>query len=190
MLACIGAALVLTGCQAVPYARELEPVMLVQVLGVDWTEDGVELTAASAPDGEGAQVLWARGADFTAAKAALQAAGEEYISLTHVTQIVLGAGTQARTVLEAALEEPALSQSATVWVCESASARELLVRAQGGAKRLSSIELNSGVEPVTVLQCLMRLEERGRAAVPVLRSGNAGLEWSGTEVMEETGGTE
>ena len=51
-LICLLALLPLTGCEALPFARELEDTMLVQVLGVDWTDDGVTLTGASDP-GEG-----------------------------------------------------------------------------------------------------------------------------------------
>ena len=39
ILFCLLACLLLTGCEALPFARELESTMLVQVLGVDWTRD-------------------------------------------------------------------------------------------------------------------------------------------------------
>ncbi|MGN0968217.1 MAG: hypothetical protein ACI4O3_03015 [Oscillospiraceae bacterium] len=162
----------LAGCEALPFARELEDTMLVQVLGVDWTDDGVTLTAASDP-GEGSgdagtPVLSASGADLEEAKATLKGAGEEYVSLTHVTQLVLGADTDLYAVLDAALEEPSLGQSATVWLAADGTAQTLLEGAGGGAKRLSSIELNSGVPSVTVLQSLMRLEENGWVELPLL----------------------
>lgn len=171
-LICLLAFLPLAGCEALPFARELEATMLVQVLGVDWTDDGVTLTAASDP-GEGsgdakASVLSGSGRSLAGAEAALRGAGEEYVSLTHVTQLVLGADTDLPAVLEAALEEPALGQGATVWLAADGTARELLEGAGGGAKRLSSIELNAGVPSVTVLQGLMRLEEEGRVELPVL----------------------
>lgn len=180
----------LTGCGTKPYARELEATMLVQVLGVDWTGNAVELTAASDPgagSGEAAAVLSAWGKDFEEAKANLQAAGEEYVSLTHVTQIVLGEETDLAAVLETALREPALSQSATVWLTEYGSAKELLKRVDGGAKRLASIELNSGVESVTVLQSRMRLEERRQVELPVLNVEENVLTWVGTKKLSEDG---
>lgn len=148
MLLCLLALLPLTGCEALPFARELEATMVVQVLGVDWTDDGVILTAVSDP-GEGsedtkAEVLSGAGRDLAEAEAALKSAGEEYVSLTHVTQLVLGADSDLPAVLEAALEEPALGQGATVWMAADGTAKELLEGAGGGAKRLSSIELNTG----------------------------------------------
>ena len=184
----------LTGCEALPFARELEATMLVQVLGVDWTHDGVTLTAASDP-GEGSgdagtPVLSASGTNLKEAEAALKGAGEEYVSLTHVTQLVLGADSDLPAVLEAALEEPALGQGATVWLAEDGTAQELLEGAGGGAKRLSSIELNAGVPSVTVLQSLMRLEENGWVGLPALKLEGDTLAPAGTkQIQEETDGT-
>ena len=184
----------LTGCEALPFARELEATMLVQVLGVDWTHNGVTLTAVSDP-GEGSgdagtPVLSASGANLEEAEAALKGAGEEYVSLTHVTQLVLGADSDLPAVLEVALEEPALGQSATVWLAADGTARELLEGAGGGAKRLSSIELNAGVPSVTVLQSLMRLEENGWVELPVLKLEEETLAPAGTgQIREGTNGT-
>lgn len=180
----------LTGCGTKPYARELEATMLVQVLGMDWTENAVELTAAGDPtagSGGTAPVLSAKGKDFEEAKANLRAAGEEYVSLTHVTQIVLGAETDLAAVLETALKEPVLSQSATVWLTQSGTAKELLERVDGGVRRLASVELNSGVEPMTVLQSRMRLEERGWVELPVLNVEEDMLTWVGMKLWLEDG---
>lgn len=186
VLFCCLACLMLTGCEALPFARELESTMLVQVLGVDWTEDGVVLTAASDPGaGGGTAVLSASGRDLREAKEALKGAGEEYVSLTHVAQIVLGADSEHREVLEAALDEPALGQSATVWLAAEGTAKDLLEGVDGGAKRLSSIELNSGVKPVTVLQSLMRLEEEGQVEMPVLGVEKDALVWVETKTVRE-----
>ena len=186
VLLCMLSCLVLTGCEALPFARELESTMLVQVLGVDWSENTVVLTAASDPSaGGGTAVLSASGQNLQEAKEALKGAGEEYVSLTHVSQIVLSADSEYRAVLEAVLEEPALGQGATVWLVADGYAKDLLEAVNGGAKRLSSIELNSGVKPVTVLQSVMQLEECGRVELPILVLHNNILVWSGTETVRE-----
>lgn len=189
MLICLMALLLLAGCEMLPFARELESTMLIQVLGVDWTAEGVTLTAASDPAAGGGEtavsVLTASGQDMEAAQAALRGAGEEYVSLTHVAQLVLGGETDLATVLEAALEEPALGQRATVWLAAGGTAENLLTGAGGGAKRLSSIELNCNVTPVTVLQCLMRLEETGQVELPVLEVEGETLVPAGTKVIRE-----
>lgn len=188
VLLCLLALLPLTGCEALPFARELEATMLVQVLGVDWTDQGVTLTAASDPgtgSGGSVAVLSASGRNLEEAKAALRGKGEEYVSLTHVTQIVLGADSDLDAVLEAALKEPALGQSATVWLADEGGAKELLEGAGGGAKRLSSIELNAGLTPATVLQSLMLLEEDGQVELPVLTLEGETLNPAGTVVKEK-----
>lgn len=186
VLFCLLSCLVLTGCEALPFARELESTMLVQVLGVDWGESEVVLTAASDPGaGGGTAVLSASGQSLQEAKEALKGAGEEYVSLTHVSQIILGADSEHRAVLEATLEEPVLGQGATVWMVADGSAKDLLEAVNGGAKRLSSIELNSGAKSVTVLQGLMQLEECGWVELPTLTLDNNILVWSGTETVRE-----
>ena len=163
--------------------------MLVQVLGVDWTREGVTLTGAADSgrgSGEGSTlVLSASGETLDQAKQALKGKGEEYVSLTHVAQLVLGAETDLATVLKAALEEPALGQSATVWLAEEGSARTLMESVGGGARRLSSIELNSGVQPVTVLQSMMRLEEDGWVEIPLIKKDADTLTPAGTRVIGE-----
>ena len=185
-LVCLLSCLLLSGCQAVPFARELESTMLVQVLGVDWTENQVVLTAASDPGaGGGTAVLSASGRTLQEAKEALKGAGEEYVSLTHVAQIVLGADSDHRAVLEAILGDPVLGQGATVWLAGHDTANDLLELVNGGAKRLSSVELNSGVEAVTVLQSLMRLEETGWAELPVLVVEKNVLVWTGVRMLVE-----
>lgn len=182
---CLLGCLVLSGCEATPFARELESTMLVQVLGVDWTENGVVLTAASDPGaGGGAAVLSASGRTLQEAREALKGAGEEFVALTHVTQIVLGADSEYFAILEAALEDPDLSQSATVWLADGRTARVLLESVEGGAKRLSSVELNSGVKPVTVLRSLMELEETGRVELPVLALEKETLVWKEVRMLE------
>ena len=194
VLFCLPVLLFLTGCEAIPFARELESTMLVQVLGVDWTADGVTLTAACDPENseeDCVPVLSASGKDLAEAEANLKGAGEEYVSLTHTTQLVLGEATDIHAVLEAALEEPALGQTATVWLSQTGDARDLLERVNGGAKRLSSIELNSpGVVPVTVLQSLMHLEEDGLIELPLLAAEGETLVPAGTrQILEEKDGT-
>jgi hypothetical protein len=161
--------------------------MLVQVLGVDWTDDGVTLTAVSDPGQGGGEtcLLAAWGRDLAQAQAALKGAGEEYVSLTHVTQLVVGADADLSAVLEAALAEPDLGQGATVWMAAQGTANRLLSGADGVARRLSSVELNGGVVPVTVLQGRMRLAEDGWVELPALALEGETLTATGSTRVEE-----
>lgn len=184
---CLLALLPLAGCRATPYARELEDTMLVQVLGVDWTDDGVTLTAVSDPGQGGGEtcLLTASGSDLAQAQAALKGAGEEYVALTHVAQLVVGADADLTAVLDAALGETALGQGATVWLTAEGTANRLLEGADGAARRLSSMELNSGVTPVTVLQGRMRLAEYGWVELPTLARAGETLTDAGSTRIEE-----
>lgn len=181
--------LLLAGCEILPFARELESTMLVQVLGVDWGERGVTLTGAADTGGNtgggSIPLLSASGGDLEEAKRALRSAGDESVSLTHVAQLVLGEQTDLTEVLEAALEEPSLGQGATVWLVKEGTAKDLMTAVKGGAKRLSSIELNSGADPVTVLQSLMRIKEFGQVELPVLDLEKDTLVTAGTKVVLE-----
>lgn len=184
VLICLAALFVLTGCEMLPFARELESTMLVQVLGIDWTQEEVTLTGANDPGTGEATLLSASGRSMDEAKNRLKGMGEEYVSLTHVRQLILGEQTDLAAVLDAALKEPALGQSATVWMCEEGSAKDLMEGVSGGGKRLSSIELNSGVSPVTVLQSLMRLEETGQVEIPLLAADGQMLVPAGTYLVQ------
>lgn len=185
--ACAAALFLLTGCRAAPFARELEATMLVQVLGIDAAEDTITLTAACDPEtgsgGSDTAVLSASGETLGEAMRLLKAAGDEYVSLTHVAQIILGSGTEPVPVLKEVLNDPVLEQGATVWLAGSGTAETLMKAAGGGARRLSSIELNSAAEPVTVLQSLMRLNERGRVGIPVLGIEEDRLVWTGERTI-------
>lgn len=169
LLACLPLCLLLCGCEVLPYPRELESTMLVRMLGVDWTEEGVVLTAADIPEeGKESTLLTAEGKTFEESVQKLKQSGEEYVALTHVTQIVVGAESDLVSVLEAALLQREVGQSATVWQAEG-SARGLMEQVNGGAKRLTSLELNvAGLKTATVLEALARLEESGEVSLPRL----------------------
>lgn len=166
---CLALCLPLCACQALPYPRDLEDTLLVRTLGVDWTGEGVVLTAAGGgEDGAAPQVLTARGADFEQGIQALKRAGEESVALTHVTQLVVGADSELRRVLEGALAQRELGQSATVWLAGE-SAQSLMTAVGGGARRLTSLELNTpGLRTATVLETLARLEEGEEVLLPLL----------------------
>ena len=177
--------LCLTGCEMLPFARELESTMLVQVLGVDWVDSGVTLTGADDPGSGEGNVLSATGRTMEEAEQNLKGAGEQYVSLTHVTQLVLGAQTDLAAVLAAALEKNELSQSATVWIAREGTAQELMEMVGGGGRRLSSIELNSDAQSVTVLQSLMRLNEQGEVELPLLTREGETLVYAGVRRFAE-----
>lgn len=177
----------LTGCEVLPYPRELEDTLLVRVLGVDWTGEEVALTAAGEPrDGEESKVLTAEGTSPEESHQSLKEAGEEYVALTHVTQIVVGENSDLRAVLEGALVGKEVGQTATVWLVREGTARALMEEVKGGAKRLTSIELNTaGLTPRTVLDALAELERYHEVDLPTLSVKDGRLEMAGMTVWKE-----
>lgn len=178
----------LTGCEVLPYPRELEDTMLVRVLGVDWTAAEVILTAASIPQEgeEGEELLTVGAPDAQQSHQKLKEAGEEYVALTHVTQIIVGEGSDLRSVLEGALEGREVGQTATVWLCQTGTAHELMQAVGGGARRLTSIELNTeGLTAMTVLDALAELERAHQVALPALAVEEGRLNWVGTKLWKE-----
>ena len=72
-------ALLLTGCAGLPRPREMGDMALLRTMGVDWAEDGVDVTVSTGPrarglqgEQEGALVLSARGDSLSAAALSLQ----------------------------------------------------------------------------------------------------------------------
>ena len=169
LLVCLPLFLLLCGCEVLPYPRELESTLLVRVLGVDVTREGILLTASDIPEEGGeAEVLFGAGEDFGEAVRDLKRSGEESVALTHVTQILVGEGSDLSSVLEAVLLNREVGQSATVWRTVG-PARELMELVRGGAKRLTSLELNvEGLTKTTVLETLARQEEVGTVDLPLL----------------------
>ena len=177
----------LSGCSSAgPYGRELEETVLVRVLGVDRLESGVTLTAAGI-DGAGETVL-ARttGATLEEAFAALPTAGEEYLSLTTVTQIRLGEGTDWRAVLDYVVKDKAMSYTATVWAVNGFAGDLLEQTTDGGVGRFGVLD-QSGVEEVTVKTALAGLLTDGSVMLPVLALRESLLTPVGTLSMELRG---
>lgn len=180
--------LFLSSCDALPYPRELESTLLVRVLGVDWQEPAAAVTAADDPEeGEEPTLLTASDEELEKAMDKLKKAGEAYVSLTHVTQMIVGEESDLKDVLEMALEHKELGQTATVWMARGRTAQTLMEEVQGGAKRLSSIQLNGDFAPPTVLEALAALEETGEVTLPRLTAKEGTLEAVDTVIWREDG---
>lgn len=170
---CLFLTLILCGCGA--GRQEMEDIFLVEVLGVDWSEEAVVLTAADRET-----VLLAEGKSAQQSHQHLKEEGERYVALTHVGHIVAGAECDLRAVLEGALQGEEVGQTALLWLVEAGSARELLEQVNGGARRLEAIEKNSrGLHPVSVMAGLTCLEETGEVTLPMLAVEDGELIWTG-----------
>lgn len=181
-LAC---ALVLCGCTSV-YGREPENTVVVQVLGVDWS-DGVYTLTAAGRSGTGEPVIQrTAGPSLEEAFAALPGGGEAWLSLTGVSWLLLGDGVDPREVLLYVLADSGMSWRATVWYTPIAEAtmREL---EDGGMGRLRVLE-ESGLETVDVLDVLTALESGEAAEVPAVMAAGGTLEPVGSVWYQRSGG--
>lgn len=172
-LAACGAAL-LAGWR--PAAKEPEGLALVRVLGVDGPGP-VALTAVCGGENqENPSRGRCGGADFSQALAELPWSGEEELSLTSVSYLIVGREAALKDVLLCALRNRELGASATVWLAEEGAAA-LLDRCGDPAGRLDLLT-RQGVEAPTVVEALAALETGNSPVLPLLAGdGPVLIDW-------------
>ena len=157
-----------------PAPKEPEGLALVRVLGVDGLGP-VTLTAVCG--GEDQEHDQSRGqcagADFEEALEKVRWSGEEEMSLTSVTWLVIGREAELESVLLAALRNEELGANATVWLAESGAA-ELLGSCEDPATALELLE-RQGLEGPTVVEALAALCRGDGLRLPLLTAGEDGL---------------
>ena len=172
LLAGVALAVLLTGWHPVP--KEPEGLALVRVLGVDGTGP-VTLTAVCG--GEDQESNHSRGqcvgADFEQALVEVRWSGEDELSLSSVTYIIVGRDVEPESVLLAALRNEELGANATVWLAES-GAGSLLGSCEDPASALELLE-RQGVEGPTVVEALAALYRGNGLCLPLLTAGEDGL---------------
>lgn len=178
-------AAVLCGCTSV-YGREPENTVLAQVLGVD-RQDGVYTLTAAGTDGAGKPVIQRVKEDsLEDAFEELAEEGEDWLSLTGVTRVLLGDGVDPREVLTFIIDESNMTWQATVWYTPIAGVTMGELE-DGGVARLEVLE-ETGMETVTVLDVLVELEDGNAVEVPALMVMDGKLETVGTVWYEMSGG--
>ena len=173
------AAVLLAGWRPVP--REPEGLALVRVLGVDGA-DPLTLTAVCGGEENGPERGRCAGGSFGEALACLPWSGEEELSLTSVSYIIVGRDADLRDVLLSALRNRELGASATVWLAEE-GAGALLDSCADPASRLELLA-RRGIEAPTVVEALACLEGGEILTLPLLAGREMELidweEWSGS----------
>ena len=180
LLAGIALAVLLTGWHPVP--KEPEGLALVRVLGVDGPGPVTLTAVCGGEDQEGNQSRGQyTGAGLEEALEGLRWSGQEELSLTSVTDLIIGPGVESESVLLAALRNEELGASATVWLAEGGAA-ELLGSCADPASALELLE-RQGWEAPTVVEALAAIYEGDGLCLPLLTAGEDGLMGG----MEETG---
>ncbi len=163
-LALCVAAVLLAGWK--PVSREPDGLALVRVLGVDGPGP-LALTAVCGGDGqEDPSRGWCAGGDFEQALEVLPWSGEEELSLTSVSYIIVGRDVELGEVLLAALRNEELGASATVWLAEEGAA--LLLAECGDPAAGLDLLTRQGAGAPTVVEALAALEGGGTLTLPLL----------------------
>lgn len=179
MLPLAALAVLLAGWRPAP--KEPEGLGLVRVLGVDGPGPVTLTAVCGGEDQEDAsRGTWA-GEDFLRALEGLPWSGEEELSLTSVSYIIVGRDVELERVLLAVLRDRALGASATVWLAEEGAAA-LLERCGNPADGLDLLE-RQGAHAPTAAEALARLRGGGALTLPLLAGDKPALidweEWRG-----------
>ena len=172
VLAVCGAVL-LAGWRPVP--REPEGLALVRVLGVDGAGP-LTLTAVCGGEENGPERGRCTGGSFGEALEQLPWSGEEELSLTSVSYIIVGRDAALEEILLAVLRNRELGASATVWLAEEGAA----VLLDGCADPASGLDLltRQGQNAPTAAEALARLEGGETLTLPLLAGdGPALIDW-------------
>ncbi len=175
------AVVALAGWKPVP--KEPEGLALVRVLGVD-RSGPITLTAVcGGEDQEEPGRGQCTEVDFESALERLPWSGEEELSLTSVSYIIVGRDVDLKTVLLAALRNEELGASATVWLAEEGAAALL----EGCGDPASGLDLikRQEIEAPTVVEALAKLERGEVLSLPLLAGEKPSLidweEWRSGE---------
>ncbi len=174
--------LVLALCGAVllagwrPAPKEPEGLALVRVLGADGSGPVLLTAVCGGEDQEEPGRGRCAGADFDTALAGLPWSGEEELSLTSVSYIIVGRDAALEEILLAVLRNRELGASATVWLAEEGAA----VLLDGCADPASGLDLltRQGQNAPTAAEALARLEGGETLTLPLLAGdGPALIDW-------------
>ena len=176
LLAGIALCVLLTGWHPVP--KEPEGLALVRVLGVDGPGPITLTAVCGGEDQEGNQSRGqCAGADFEEALSALPWSGREELSLTSVTDLIVGREVELEGVLLTALRNEQLGASAAVWL-GSDGAAVLLGSCEDPASALELLE-RQGYKGPTVVEALAALYRGDGLRLPLLTVGEDGLALTG-----------
>ena len=176
LLAGIALVVLLTGWRPVP--KEPEGLALVRVLGVDGPGPVTLTAVCGGEDQEGNQSRGrCTGADFAKALEKVRWSGEQELSLTSVTDLIVGREAELESVLLAALRNEQLGASAAVWLGPD-GAEALLGSCEDPASALELLERQGDKGP-TVVEALAALYRGDGLRLPLLTAGENGLMLTG-----------
>lgn len=179
-----------------PYAREIDSMVLMRTMGVDGGGAEVSVTLSSgAGEGEEPELLTARESSVSGAVLALQGMGEHAVFYGHVDQLLLGeelAAARLREPLDYVLRDVEMRLDTGLYVVRDGMAEGAIRGAAGpgrsAAGRLQALSEDVGLladtVPRMVGQVLADLEEQGAAFAPALRAESGSLVTAGYAIWK------
>ncbi len=195
------------------FARDIDDLELMRVMGIDWDPrkpESLTMTAAGGDQSNGKEgenkepvILSQEAATLAKACTSIQSQGQNFIFFGHVTQCLVGEAAAQRDLVELLdyyernLE---LRLNAPLYIVKGGRAREMLEEGSGPeggtvVKRLEAIEMDAQFESASlkrsVKDTLAQLTENGCTLVPALTlsdSSEGGGTSDGDSANENTGG--
>lgn len=191
LLCALSLAVCLTGCAALPTAREMGDMALLRTLGVDAAPAGVAVTGSTGPrakglqaEGEPALTLAADRASLSGACLAMQGQGDSFVFFGYVDQLLIGeelARGDVEPVLDYFARDVELGLGAQLWLVRGDTARQAVLSGgqEGLDSRLETLQTDSkmGIARITRTagEVYTDLLEQGAAFAPALAlDGEAG----------------
>lgn len=155
----------LSGCSL---GQELDEIALVRVLSIDGSAPVTLTAVCDGTDQEDPSRGQCSGEDFLAALSILpwSGAGTQELSVTSVTDLVVGRDADLHAVLLAVLEDRQLGAASSVWLAEE-SAAAVLSMGEDPAGTLALLHRQK-VQVPTAAAVLAELLSEGSAVLPVL----------------------
>lgn len=178
-LTALALAVLLAGGRPAP--KEPEGMALVRVLGVDGSGPVTLTAVCGGEDQEDPARGGCAGETLQSALGELPWCGEEELSLTSVSYLIVGRDVDLRDTLLTVLRNEELGASITVWLAEEGAAA-MLSRCQDPASALDLLD-RRGTGAPTVVDTLARLERGEELCLPLLAGDGPYLidweEWRG-----------
>lgn len=204
ILIVISSLLSLSGCGGIhTNFREIQQLLVIQTLGLDWEEGGVRVSMAAAAEasGSGPRRMSATGGTInTAIDRAYELSYEESIFFSHVNHILIGEAAAMEDMdgfLDYLCQSPELRIDIPLYIVREGTAEQAVMEVGDGSRGISEVmqavaeifATPSDSRVFTVADTISSLERYGSALVCAIRC-EPGSESSGPQASGDSGGQE
>ena len=204
ILIVISSLLSLSGCGGIhTNFREIQQLLVIQTLGLDWEEGSIRVSMAAAAEasGSGPRRMSATGGTInTAIDRAYELSYEESIFFSHVNHILIGEAAAMEDMdgfLDYLCQSPELRIDIPLYIVREGTAEQAVMEVGDGSRGISEVmqavaeifATPSDSRVFTVADTISSLERYGSALVCAIRC-EPGSESSGPQASGDSGGQE